>query len=400
MANISITYTFSNGSTADATEVNQNFTDIINGTSDGTKDLSVSAITAAGTATFNGAVNLGNATSDDITITGRIASDIDPKTAASNTLGDATQTWQALYVDNTSTDGGAIYFDGGTTEFIKASADGADLDLGGFTGFDLAGAKIKTFALEDSAKSDNYTVTDTDEISIILMTTGASDKTVTLPTASDNSGRVITCKKVDSGAGRLLISEEGTDQIDGYSTVVAPLQFDFITVQCDGTTWHIINRRYASEWIAFTPEWTAFTSNPAIGNGTLSGEYRRVGNSVEYVVYIKAGSTTTYGSGAYFITNPASLTTDANQVPSGASLAGNTSDTITSGTCKIVDVGTTFYDGGYASPYSTTKHAFQMGNSTAGQAGDWTPTAPFTFGNTDVFSCRILVPVEEWSDVA
>jgi len=133
MANISVTYTFSNGSTADATEVNTNFTDIINGTSDGTKDFSISALTCAGTATLNGAVNLGNSTSDDITITGRIASDIDPKTAASNTLGDATQTWQALYIDNTTTDGGAIYFGGGSTEYIKASADGTNLEFGGFT---------------------------------------------------------------------------------------------------------------------------------------------------------------------------------------------------------------------------------------------------------------------------
>lgn len=95
--------------------------------------MSVSAITAAGTATLNGAVNLGNATTDDITITGRIASDIDPKTAASNTLGDATQTWQALYLDNTATDGGAIYFDSGSTEFIKANAAGTDLLIDGFT---------------------------------------------------------------------------------------------------------------------------------------------------------------------------------------------------------------------------------------------------------------------------
>lgn len=132
MANISVTYSFTNGTTADATEVNQNFTDIINGTSDGTKDLSVSAITAAGTLTANGAVNLGNATSDDITVTGRFASDLDPKTAASNTLGDATQTWQALYLDNTATDGGAIYFDGGSTEYLKSTADGVSLEVGGF----------------------------------------------------------------------------------------------------------------------------------------------------------------------------------------------------------------------------------------------------------------------------
>ncbi|MHC4607716.1 MAG: hypothetical protein ACYTAF_12445, partial [Planctomycetota bacterium] len=100
MANISVTYTFSNGSTADATEVNTNFQDIIDGTSDGTKDFSISALTCAGALTANGNATLGNATADDITITGRIAADIDPKTASATDLGDATQLWRALYVDN------------------------------------------------------------------------------------------------------------------------------------------------------------------------------------------------------------------------------------------------------------------------------------------------------------
>jgi hypothetical protein len=131
MAAPSVTNTFTNGTTADATEVNQNFTDVINGITDGTKDLTISAFTANGAATFNGAVTLGNATGDDITITGRVASDIDPKTAATNTLGDATQTWRALYLDNTTTDSGTIYFDAGSTY------NTAVLDVVGFTSLDL-----------------------------------------------------------------------------------------------------------------------------------------------------------------------------------------------------------------------------------------------------------------------
>jgi hypothetical protein len=58
MANITVTHTFVNGNVADASQMNTNFTDIINGTSDGTKDFSISAITCAGTATFNGSTNI------------------------------------------------------------------------------------------------------------------------------------------------------------------------------------------------------------------------------------------------------------------------------------------------------------------------------------------------------
>lgn len=75
MPSPSVTNTFSNGTTADATQVNTNFTDIINALTDGLKDLVVSSInlttlTVSGVATFNGAVGLGNAAADAITITG------------------------------------------------------------------------------------------------------------------------------------------------------------------------------------------------------------------------------------------------------------------------------------------------------------------------------------------
>jgi len=133
MANITVTYTFTNGTTADATEVNTNFTDIINGTSDGSKDFSINALTCAGTATLNGAVNLGNATSDDITITGYIASSILPKTTASQALGSTSQAWSSLHLDTAATDGGAVYFNAGTTAFLKSDASGGNLAIGGFT---------------------------------------------------------------------------------------------------------------------------------------------------------------------------------------------------------------------------------------------------------------------------
>ncbi len=83
MANPAVTHTFVNGTTADASAVNQNFTDVLNSLSDGTKDLNISALTVAGTSTLNGDVVLGNATGDDITITGSLAATLNIKTTAS-----------------------------------------------------------------------------------------------------------------------------------------------------------------------------------------------------------------------------------------------------------------------------------------------------------------------------
>lgn len=97
MAAPSVTYTFSNSTTADATQVNQNFTDIINGISDGTKDLSISALTCAGNVNLNANVTLGNASSDDITVTGSLASSIPIKTTNTYNIGSSTLGLASVY---------------------------------------------------------------------------------------------------------------------------------------------------------------------------------------------------------------------------------------------------------------------------------------------------------------
>lgn len=68
MASPSVTYTFVNSTVADANQVNQNFADLIAGLTDGSKDLNINAITAAGTATFNGNTTIGNAAGDTATV--------------------------------------------------------------------------------------------------------------------------------------------------------------------------------------------------------------------------------------------------------------------------------------------------------------------------------------------
>ncbi len=97
MANITVTHSFVNGTTADATEVNTNFTDIINGTSDGTKDFSINALTCAGAAILNGNVTLGNATGDTITPTGRLAADLDPSADNARDFGATALAYKAMY---------------------------------------------------------------------------------------------------------------------------------------------------------------------------------------------------------------------------------------------------------------------------------------------------------------
>jgi hypothetical protein len=149
MAYPAVTYTFTNGTTASATEVNQNFTYLINGLSDGTKDLSISALTVAGTASLNGAVNIGNATSDDIAVNGYITTALIPKTDDSYDLGTAALAWQDAYFD------GAVYTDT-ISELTSAAGvriDGVLLKDSGVNFGD------ETLSKYDESISQTYTIT-------------------------------------------------------------------------------------------------------------------------------------------------------------------------------------------------------------------------------------------------
>ena len=62
----------------------------------------LSAITVTGAGVFNGDVDLGNATSDTITATGRFDSDLVPSSDDARDLGTASLEWQDLYLDGTA----------------------------------------------------------------------------------------------------------------------------------------------------------------------------------------------------------------------------------------------------------------------------------------------------------
>jgi hypothetical protein len=147
MAAPTLTYTLTNGQTADASQVMQNFNDLLNGITDGTKDLSISALTCAGAVTMNGNVTLGNASADTLTVTASLASDIVPSTTGTRSLGSSAIGFLGLYL--------AASADADTARIIAAShtADrdytipdcGANADFVMTAGTQAAIAGTKTF---------------------------------------------------------------------------------------------------------------------------------------------------------------------------------------------------------------------------------------------------------------
>lgn len=136
MANFSYTYTLTNGTTADADQVTQNFTDVRNAIIDGTKDVTCAALTV------NGNTVLGDASSDTITLNGRFASDLLPSTNAARDLGSTSLSFAELHLDNGVTDSGTIYFNGTATEYIQGNAAGTIVTIAGFPALEMTGTNL------------------------------------------------------------------------------------------------------------------------------------------------------------------------------------------------------------------------------------------------------------------
>jgi len=51
-----------------------------------------------------------------------------------------------------------------------------------------------------------------------------------------------------------------------------------------------------ADWAAYTPAWASFGTQPALSNGTLTGRYVRLGDTVYGQVFFSAGSSTTFGT--------------------------------------------------------------------------------------------------------
>jgi len=100
---------------------------------------------------------------------------------------------------------------------------------------------------------------------------------------------------------------EITDTTKGLVLVSPDTTRMRITVADDGSVLvngAPISAGVAGAWAAFAPAWTATGTNPALGNGTLTGRYSQVGKTVSYEILLLAGSTTTFGSGIYVFSLP------------------------------------------------------------------------------------------------
>jgi hypothetical protein len=243
MANISVSNTFVNGTTADATQVNQNFTDIINGTSDGTKDLSISALTCAGNVSMNGNVTLGNASGDDVTVTGSLASNLPIKTDGSYDIGSTSLGLDIAYFGDGGGNTVGIDCPAIASNFIftlpaftmtMPTADGAAKD---YMQTDGSGAISFVGGPGITTKTGAYTVTTADKF--IDADASGGDFTLTLYAASGNAGRTLFVKNTGA-SGAVTIDGNSSETIDGDSAIYLS-GGQSVEIKCDGTNWVKLN---------------------------------------------------------------------------------------------------------------------------------------------------------------
>ena len=166
-------------------------------------------LTVTGGSTFNGNVDIGNATSDTVTVTGRFDSDLVPSTDSARDLGTSTLEWKDLFLDGTAhidtldvdanagiignaTVGGTL---GVTGESTLASATVSDLTSGRVVLAGTAGA------IEDSGNltfnGSKLTVTGSAQVTSDLdvdggMNVSGGESTMSSATVSDlTAGRVV-----------------------------------------------------------------------------------------------------------------------------------------------------------------------------------------------------------------
>jgi hypothetical protein len=187
---------------------------------------------------------------------------------------------------------------------------------------------IEAYPSITAVKTANYTATALDDVIPCDASGGAF--TVTLPTAASSTGKILTIKKVDASLLLVTIDGDGSETIDGETTIALNFKYESLTIQSDGTNWHVLHaNRAVRHQFAISDETTALTTGTAKLTFNIPGKMR--------VVAIRGAINTVSSSGIPTVDiNEAGvsiltdkLTIDANEKSSlNAATAATFSDTI------------------------------------------------------------------------
>ena len=76
--------------------------------------------------------------------------------------------------------------------------------------------------------------------SVILVNASAAAIDITLPPAESVAGRFFDIKKIDSSTNAVTIEPDGSETIDGASSLATSVQHESFTIFSDGVEWWIL----------------------------------------------------------------------------------------------------------------------------------------------------------------
>ena len=146
----------------------------------------------------------------------------------------ATAKWDIYNPASGSTD---LRIKGNGSDHVTIQNDG---DVGISTTTPASGLDVQTSMGLAHAVVNTTPVTLDQDDNVVLVDDAGADRTINLPPASSNSGKVYYIKKTNSSENEITIDGNSTETIDGALTVVLYVQYDAIRILCDGANWHII----------------------------------------------------------------------------------------------------------------------------------------------------------------
>ncbi|MBC8421932.1 MAG: tail fiber domain-containing protein [Pelagibacteraceae bacterium] len=207
------------GTDADAVTVYVNAGEI-DGTVIGGESAAAATVTtlnATGATTLDGAVTLGNATGDDITVTGYVASNIIPKTDATHDLGTTLLGFNDIHLGS----GGVINLDGGDVT-LTHSVGKVTLGGDGTVEFDFANHEMTNVDI-NSGTIDGTTIGTASHTTI-------KGTTIDATTDFTIGGTVITDNTITDDGTLVIASTTATSFSDGNITNVGDIDVDSISV--------------------------------------------------------------------------------------------------------------------------------------------------------------------------
>lgn len=212
---------------------------------------------------------------------------------------------------------------------------------------------------------------------VLVSSTGAY--TITLPSAATaGAGRryVFLANSTVTLANRVTLDGDGTETINGATTMQIDLPYTRGSIVSDGTNW-LIDTPFSSATHTFTPT-SNFTNVTYTDNGTI----RRQGHYAH--IHYEMAFTGAPGAATLAIDPPSGITFDTADLPSVSFAVGR---------CMLFDTSTS---GLRVSDAYLASGKLALHTDPDGTAAAVTEAAPWAWASGDLILVDVWVPVTEW----